>query len=163
MNDKEKELIKRFKLEGHPENGLFKEVHYEDNTNERPASGSIYYYLQKDVKAKFHRIDCDEYWIYVSGEDLQIWMIDEEGKLKSCAEVPPEYQGLDRYEARKKIVDMLQYKGFLLRIKDHEHNVGKCQRCNTTIEPLLSEQWFVKMEPLVINCKHHFLLCIRIN
>ena len=77
-----------------------------------------------------------------------IWVIDEEGKLKSCAEVPPEYQGLDRYEARKKIVEMLQYKGFLLRIKDHEHNVGKCQRCNTTIEPLLSEQWFVKMAPL---------------
>ena len=43
---------------------------------------------------------------------------------------------------------MLKLKGFLLRIKDHEHNVGKCQRCNTTIEPLLSEQWFVKMEPL---------------
>ena len=77
-----------------------------------------------------------------------IWVIDEEGKLKSCPEVPPEYQGLDRYEAREKIVDMLKLKGFLLRIKDHEHNVGKCQRCNTTIEPLLSEQWFVKMEPL---------------
>jgi len=77
-----------------------------------------------------------------------IWVIDEEGKLKSCPEVPPEYQGLDRYEARKKIVEMLSYNNFLLRIKDHEHNVGKCQRCNTTIEPLLSEQWFVKMEPL---------------
>ena len=77
-----------------------------------------------------------------------IWVIDEEGKMKSCAEVPPDYQGLDRYEARKKIVDMLSYNNFLLRIKDHEHNVGKCQRCNTTIEPLLSEQWFVKMGPL---------------
>lgn len=43
---------------------------------------------------------------------------------------------------------MLSYNNFLLRVKDHEHNVGKCQRCNTTIEPLLSEQWFVKMEPL---------------
>ncbi len=77
-----------------------------------------------------------------------IWVIDGEGKMKACAEVPPEYQGLDRYDARKKIVDMLSYNNFLLRIKDHEHNVGKCQRCNTTIEPLLSEQWFVKMEPL---------------
>ncbi len=77
-----------------------------------------------------------------------IWVIDEEGKMKACAEVPPEYQGLDRYEARKKIVDMLSYNNFLLRVKDHEHNVGKCQRCNTTIEPLLSEQWFVKMGPL---------------
>ena len=77
-----------------------------------------------------------------------IWVIDEEGKMKSCAEVPLDYQGLDRYEARKKVVDMLSYNNFLLRVKDHEHNVGKCQRCNTTIEPLLSEQWFVKMGPL---------------
>ncbi len=77
-----------------------------------------------------------------------IWVIDEEGKMKSCAEVPLDYQGLERYEARKKIVEMLSYNNFLLRVKDHEHNVGKCQRCNTTIEPLLSEQWFVKMEPL---------------
>ena len=77
-----------------------------------------------------------------------IWVIDEEGKLKDCAEVPPEYRGLDRYEARKKVVEMLSYNNFLLRVKDHEHNVGKCQRCNTTIEPLLSEQWFVKMAPL---------------
>lgn len=77
-----------------------------------------------------------------------IWVIDEEGKMNACAEVPPDYQGLDRYEARKKVVDMLSYNNFLLRVKDHEHNVGKCQRCNTTIEPLLSEQWFVKMEPL---------------
>lgn len=77
-----------------------------------------------------------------------IWVIDEEGKMKACAEVPLDYQGLDRYEARKKVVDMLSYNNFLLRVKDHEHNVGKCQRCNTTIEPLLSEQWFVKMGPL---------------
>ena len=68
--------------------------------------------------------------------------------MKACAEVPLDYQGLDRYEARKKVVDMLSYNNFLLRVKDHEHNVGKCQRCNTTIEPLLSEQWFVKMGPL---------------
>ena len=77
-----------------------------------------------------------------------IWVIDGEGKMKACGEVPPEFHGLDRYEAREKIVGMLSYKNFLLRTRDHEHNVGKCQRCNTTIEPLLSEQWFVKMEPL---------------
>ena len=68
--------------------------------------------------------------------------------MKACGEVPPELHGLDRYEAREKIVGMLSYKNFLLRTRDHEHNVGKCQRCGTTIEPLLSEQWFVKMEPL---------------
>mgnify|MGYP005754274445 CR=1 FL=1 len=77
-----------------------------------------------------------------------IWVIDGEGKMKACGEVPQELHGLDRYEAREKIIGMLSYNNFLLRTRDHEHNVGKCQRCNTTIEPLLSEQWFVKMEPL---------------
>lgn len=77
-----------------------------------------------------------------------IWVIDEEGKLKACPEVPPDIQGLDRYAAREKTVGMLSYNNSLLRTRDHVHNVGKCQRCNTTIEPLLSEQWFVKMKPL---------------
>lgn len=77
-----------------------------------------------------------------------IWVIEEDGKMKACGEVPQELHGLDRYEAREKIIGMLSYNNFLLRTRDHEHNVGKCQRCGTTIEPLLSEQWFVKMEPL---------------
>lgn len=77
-----------------------------------------------------------------------IWVINGEGKMIACGEVPEKLHGLDRYEARKKILDMLEYNHFLLRVKDHEHNVGKCQRCGTTIEPLLSEQWFVKMKPL---------------
>ena len=77
-----------------------------------------------------------------------IWVIDNDGKMKACGEVPAELHGLDRYEAREKIVGMLSYNNFLLRTREHEHNVGKCQRCGTTIEPLLSEQWFVKMEPL---------------
>ena len=77
-----------------------------------------------------------------------IWVIDEEGKMIDCPEVPEDIRGLERYEARKKTVDMLSYNNSLIRITEHEHNVGKCQRCNTTIEPLLSEQWFVKMEPL---------------
>jgi len=77
-----------------------------------------------------------------------IWVIDEEAKMIACGDVPQKYHGLDRYEARKAIVGDLSYQNFLLRTKDHEHNVGKCQRCGTTIEPLLSEQWFVKMKPL---------------
>lgn len=77
-----------------------------------------------------------------------IWVIDGDGKMKACGEVPQELHGLDRYKAREKIVGMLSYNNFLLRTRDHEHNVGKCQRCGTTIEPMLSEQWFVKMEPL---------------
>ena len=77
-----------------------------------------------------------------------IWVIDEEAKMIACGDVPQKYHGLDRYEARKAIVGDLSYQNFLLRTKEHEHNVGKCQRCGTTIEPLLSEQWFVKMKPL---------------
>lgn len=77
-----------------------------------------------------------------------IWVIDEEGKMKACPEVPLEMQGLDRYEAREKTIGWLKLNNSLLRERDHVHNVGKCQRCGTTIEPLLSEQWFVKMEPL---------------
>ncbi len=77
-----------------------------------------------------------------------IWVIDEEGKMKACPEVPLEMQGLDRYEAREKTIGWLSLNNSLLRTIDHVHNVGKCQRCHTTIEPLLSEQWFVKMEPL---------------
>lgn len=77
-----------------------------------------------------------------------IWVIDEEAKMIACGEVPHKYHGMERYEARKAIIGDLSYQNFLLRTKEHEHNVGKCQRCGTTIEPLLSEQWFVKMKPL---------------
>ena len=62
--------------------------------------------------------------------------------------VPPQLQGLSREEAREKTVKMLEENQVLVRVTPHVHNVGKCQRCNTTIEPLLSRQWFVKMEPL---------------
>lgn len=58
------------------------------------------------------------------------------------------YKGMDRYEARKQMVKDLEDLGLLVKVKDHEHNVGHCQRCNTTIEPILSKQWFVKMKPL---------------
>lgn len=77
-----------------------------------------------------------------------IWVIDDKGCMKACAEVPQNLHGLDRYEARKETVRMLEKQQVLVKITEHEHAVGKCQRCNTTIEPLLSEQWFVKMEPL---------------
>ncbi len=58
------------------------------------------------------------------------------------------YEGLDRYEARKQIVADLEKEGFLLKIEDHSHNVGQCYRCGTTVEPITSKQWFVKMAPL---------------
>lgn len=77
-----------------------------------------------------------------------IWVIDEEGKMKACPEVPWELHGVSREEARIKTVEMLETQQALVKISNHVHNVGKCQRCHTKIEPLLSEQWFVKMEPL---------------
>ncbi len=58
------------------------------------------------------------------------------------------YSGLDRYECRKIIVDDLEAGGYLVKVENHEHAVGHCHRCHTTIEPLISSQWFVKMETL---------------
>ena len=58
------------------------------------------------------------------------------------------YARMERYEARKAIVKDLDEQGFLVKVEDHEHNVGTCYRCKTTIEPRVSKQWFVKMEPL---------------
>jgi len=60
----------------------------------------------------------------------------------------PKYAGLDRFEARKAIVKDLEEQGFLIRVEDYNHNVGTCYRCGTTVEPRVSLQWFVKMEPL---------------
>ncbi len=58
------------------------------------------------------------------------------------------YSGMDRYEAREAIVKDLEAEGALVKIEDHEHNVGTCYRCGTTVEPRVSKQWFVKMKPL---------------
>lgn len=58
------------------------------------------------------------------------------------------YQGMDRYECRKAIVKDLQEGGFLVKIEPIKHNVGTCYRCKTTVEPRVSKQWFVKMQPL---------------
>ena len=58
------------------------------------------------------------------------------------------YEGLDRYVARKKVVEDLEAGGYLVKIEPHSHNVGHCYRCHSTVEPIVSKQWFVKMEPL---------------
>ena len=78
----------------------------------------------------------------------QIKVIDEKGCMMKNEYVPPQLQGLTREEAREKTVKMLEENQVLVKVSQHVHNVGKCQRCNTTIEPLLSRQWFVRMEPL---------------
>lgn len=60
----------------------------------------------------------------------------------------PKYAGLDRFEARERIVEDLKAEGYLVKVEPHAHNVGTCYRCGTIIEPRVSKQWFVKMEPL---------------
>jgi valyl-tRNA synthetase len=61
---------------------------------------------------------------------------------------PEPFQGLDRFEARAAVVDALEAEGSLESVEDHVHSVGHCYRCDTIVEPRLSLQWFVKMEPL---------------
>src|SRR6266478_1526652 len=75
----------------------------------------------------------------------QISVINEDAKI--TAEGGP-YQGLDRSEARKRVVADLEAQGLLSRTESLLHNVGHCQRCSTVVEPLLSTQWFVKIKPL---------------
>lgn len=58
------------------------------------------------------------------------------------------YAGLERYEARKKIVEDLEKEGYLVKVEPYKHNVGTCQRCHSTVEPFVSTQWYVKMKPL---------------
>ena len=75
----------------------------------------------------------------------QIKVINNDGTM---AEGLGKYSGLDRYECRKILVEDLKAAGVLVSVEDHEHAVGHCSRCNTTVEPLVSKQWFVKMESL---------------
>lgn len=58
------------------------------------------------------------------------------------------YEGYDRYDCRKALVKELEQSGNLVKVEPHAHNVGHCYRCNSTVEPIVSKQWFVKMQPL---------------
>ena len=62
--------------------------------------------------------------------------------------VPERYRGMDRYECRKVLVKELEEKGYLVKVEPMKHNVGTCYRCGTSVEPRVSKQWFVRMEPL---------------
>lgn len=74
----------------------------------------------------------------------QYLMLDGEGRITGGYK----WDGMDRYEARKAIVEELKEQGYLLSIEPCKHNVGTCYRCHNDVEPLASDQWFVKMEPL---------------
>jgi valyl-tRNA synthetase len=75
----------------------------------------------------------------------KIKVIDETGHMTEAAGA---YAGLDRFEARKSVVADLEKLGLLVKIEPYTLSVGKCQRCKTVVEPLISKQWFVKMKPL---------------
>ncbi len=75
----------------------------------------------------------------------EIVVIDTSGKMTPEA---GEFAGLDRFQARKRVVSRLEDLGLLTAVRDHEHAVGHCQRCGTVVEPLASNQWFVKVGPM---------------
>ncbi len=89
--------------------------------------------------------DPNDYWIGKRHDLALVLAIDENGNMNENA---GEYRSLDRYAARKAIVQKLDELGLLLKIDKHSHAVGHCYRCHSTIEPYLSSQWFVKMKPL---------------
>ena len=74
-----------------------------------------------------------------------IRVIGDDGKIN---ENGGPYNGMDRYECRKQIVKDLEEQGYLVKTEPYNHNVGTCYRCHNDVEPLISAQWFVKMEPL---------------
>ncbi len=75
----------------------------------------------------------------------EIVVIGKDGRMTEAAGA---YAGLDRFEARKKIVADMEAQGLLEKVEPHQHAVGHCYRCDSIVEPLLSRQWFVKMKPL---------------
>ena len=75
----------------------------------------------------------------------QIKVMNDDATMNSYA---GKYNGMDRYECRKALVKELEELGYLVKVEPHDHNVGVCYRCSTTVEPLTSDQWFVKMKPL---------------
>ncbi len=75
----------------------------------------------------------------------QIRVLNDDATMNEYA---GKYQGMDRYECRKTMIEDLDKLGLLVKIEEHTHNVGVCYRCGTSVEPIISKQWFVKMKPL---------------
>ncbi len=89
--------------------------------------------------------DRDDYEIGLRHDLDRIKIMDDHGVMNENA---GKYQGLDRFTCREKIVADLDEQGFLVRIEDYQHAVGKCYRCTTVVEPTTSKQWFVSVRPL---------------
>ncbi|WP_232363692.1 valine--tRNA ligase [Desulfogranum japonicum] len=89
--------------------------------------------------------DRDDYEIGLRHDLERLKVMDDKGIMNDAAGA---YAGLDRFECRKKIVADLKEQGFLERIEEYQHAVGKCYRCSTVVEPTTSKQWFVSVRPL---------------
>jgi valyl-tRNA synthetase len=89
--------------------------------------------------------DADDYEMGRRHSLPTVVIMDKTGTMNENA---GEFQGLDRFEARKRVVDRLEKDGFVEKVVDYQYSVGKCYRCSTMVEPLLSTQYFVKMKPL---------------
>jgi valyl-tRNA synthetase len=89
--------------------------------------------------------DVDDYEMGKRHGLVPVVIMDKTGTMNANAE---EFEGLDRLEARERIVERLDGDGLLEKVADYEYSVGRCYRCSTMVEPLLSTQYFVKMKPL---------------
>lgn len=90
--------------------------------------------------------DPNDYWVGQRHKLPQINVMTVSATMSDDA--PAKYRGMDRFEARKAVVKDLEAAGLLVKVEDHVLAVGRCYRCETIIEPYLSDQWFVKMKPL---------------
>lgn len=90
--------------------------------------------------------DPNDFWIGQRHNLPQVNVMDVSARMNENVPVP--YRGLDRYEARKRALADLEAQGLLVKVEDHTNNIGRCYRCDTVIEPYLSDQWFVRMKPL---------------
>lgn len=106
-------------------------------------------YVQKDFGTGCVKItpahDPNDFEVGLRHKLPIICVMNEDGTMNQLA---GKYEGMDRYKARKQLVADLEEGGFLVKVEDYTHNVGTCYRCSTTVEPMISKQWFVKMEEL---------------
>ncbi len=107
-------------------------------------------YVDKDFGSGCVKItpahDPNDFEVGLRHQLEQVVVMDEHGIMNFAA--GKEFEGMERGAARRKVVQMLKELDLLEKIEAHEHAVGHCYRCDTIIEPYLSEQWFVKMQPL---------------
>ncbi len=93
--------------------------------------------------------DPDDFEIAQRHNLPQIVVMNKDATMNKMA--GPEYQGMDRYQCREKLLEDLRTQGLLVKIEDYTYSVAHCERCGTVLEPYLSDQWFVKMKPLAAS------------